>query len=211
MKNRVHQNLAFQSFLFLLFAAYLAALCKILLFRSSASSAFVTAGSLRSVNLIPFRTIVEYTGIAAQKGIPGFLQFFANIFGNIIIFVPLGYFLPVFFRRMDKARRILLASAAFSTVIEILQFVLHAGSSDVDDVLLNTLGGLAGYLLLKRIAHRLPLRRGGYLAIVCLSFLLFSGGFAVAVTQYSAQVGLSAGQVHMMAEHILERTLSVNI
>jgi glycopeptide antibiotics resistance protein len=72
---------------------------------------------------------------------------FMNIGGNILGFVPLGFLLPlVFFRRW---RLTMTVSAVFliSLLFESVQRYTGLGVFDVDDLLLNTLGGLLGYMV----------------------------------------------------------------
>lgn len=97
------------------------------------------------VNLVPFSEITRYlTHISAI----GFIHVGINILGNIIVFIPFGYALPSLFGA-GKRRPILyvLISMVFSIMIELLQFVSNTGCCDVDDVILNTFGGLCGYLV----------------------------------------------------------------
>ena len=63
--------------------------------------------------------------------------------GNLLLFLPFGFLLPFVWK---KARlwRVVLAGAALSFVIEVGQIVV-ARSTDIDDLIANTLGALAGY------------------------------------------------------------------
>lgn len=76
----------------------------------------------------------------------GAFAVFANLFGNILIFVPYGFFISMastcrgFFQT-------LFYSFALSLGVEIFQLLTKVGSFDVDDLLLNTLGGILGYIL----------------------------------------------------------------
>lgn len=180
----------------LIFALYMAALVKVLLLRSPGTAA---GSSLHQVNLIPFRTIFYYIGTALQGGATGLRQAFANIAGNVILFLPFGYFMAIFFSGLRSRLRTALVTACFSAMIEILQFILHVGSSDVDDVLLNTLGGLLGFMLLERILSRKPLTRAGYRKILALSAFLLCSGYIFAATQYSAQMGIGNTSAIMKA------------
>lgn len=180
----------------LLFALYMAVLLKILLIRSPA---MLMRSGAHAVNLIPFHTIVYYTGIALHGGAIGARQAFANIAGNVILFLPFGYFLPIFIRPLHRGVRIALVTAGFSTLIEVSQYLLHVGSSDVDDVILNTLGGIAGFSLLQLISNRKPLTRAGYAKILYLSAFLFCSGYLFAATQYSAQLGVTPITVPVQA------------
>lgn len=118
-------------------AIYFITLLKITLLRDSYNRA-------QSVNLIPFYTIIEYSqSIINGNKIVGI----TNILGNLIIFFPLGYITAFFLPKMRKLTRILILSFAFSLVIELLQYVFMCGQADIDDVILNILGGIIGYLI----------------------------------------------------------------
>ncbi len=107
--------------------------------------------STRSFNLIPLRGIISYlTGVDLVTGDtdPTFLRglAFSNLLGNIMIFIPLGVYVTLFHKRKEIWRNTLLV-AAVSAVVEILQFITMFGIGDIDDVILNTVGGLLGVLL----------------------------------------------------------------
>lgn len=91
-------------------------------------------------NLIPFHTIKIYLE-RAHIGV-----FLVNIVGNILMFAPIGLCVPLLWRRMRGFFRITLLGIAVSCGIELLQ-VLMLRSVDIDDVILNSLGVLLGYLL----------------------------------------------------------------
>ncbi len=94
-------------------------------------------------NLKPFKEILRFWN---NRHIVGNRSMFLNIFGNVLLFVPLGAFLCA----VPKKTNIFicfLISALFSLFIETLQFCFNLGSFDVDDLILNTAGGLLGYIL----------------------------------------------------------------
>lgn len=107
------------------------------------------------INLIPFKVIQE-TYIAVNKD-HYYDYFIINFLGNILIFVPFGFFLPIIFRKMDSLKRVLFTGFAISLFIEIIQFPLYRGT-DIDDLWLNTSGVLVGYLTYKTIKNILDLR-----------------------------------------------------
>ena len=76
----------------------------------------------------------------------GALEVFSNLFGKILIFVPFGFFIAMASssRSFFKA---LFNSLGLSLCVEILQLVTRVGSFDVDDILLNTIGGMLGYIV----------------------------------------------------------------
>ena len=74
------------------------------------------------------------------------MAFITNIFGNVLAFVPFGAILPVINRRTRSFLLIFLLSMEFSLMVETIQLIFKVGSFDVDDIILNTLGGVIGYL-----------------------------------------------------------------
>ncbi len=77
-----------------------------------------------------------------------------NIAGNVFAFVPFGVLIR-WVRGKGKRTTLLFAVIStfiFSLVIETIQFITKVGVFDVDDLLLNTLGGMLGFLLYRLIA-----------------------------------------------------------
>lgn len=102
-------------------------------------------------NLIPLKEIRRFIMYADRLGMQAVCL---NLFGNIAAFVPFGFFLPVFSRRCRKLWYVLLYSFELSLLVEIIQLITKVGSFDVDDLLLNTIGGICGYLVY-RIVQRI--------------------------------------------------------
>jgi glycopeptide antibiotics resistance protein len=72
---------------------------------------------------------------------------FINIWGNVALFVPLGVFMGMYFKK-HKIKKALFGGLALSTAIETAQFIgLSSRRADIDDVVLNVTGSLAGVLL----------------------------------------------------------------
>ncbi|CAH0312249.1 VanZ family protein [Peribacillus sp. YIM B13472] len=98
-----------------------------------------------SHNFIPFKTIFHYLFIAdVNTSIR-----IENIVGNIIGFVPFGFMLPLLSKMFSRFKSILIATFCFSFTYEVLQLLFELGSFDTDDLILNTLGGIIGYLPIK--------------------------------------------------------------
>lgn len=90
-------------------------------------------------NLIPFVWVKStYT--------MGFHNMVKQLLLNIGMFVPFGFFLPFAVKRMRKWNRTFLTSMMFSFAIEFVQYFIGR-SADVDDLIMNTLGGVVGYVL----------------------------------------------------------------
>ncbi|GFZ33612.1 hypothetical protein CSC2_41380 [Clostridium zeae] len=131
-------------FLYGIFISYIFLLVKILLLsRFSLLEVFSSQRTVsRSINLIPFNSIMEYIS-GSTDNLRRFA--FGNVAGNIAIFIPLGIYLPL----LKKDKRILKnLSYIFiaSLLVEIIQGLLGIGVSDVDDIILNSFGGLIGVL-----------------------------------------------------------------
>lgn len=90
------------------------------------------AHQVRQIRLVPFETFVYYRVWWGP---------WLNLFGNIALFLPVGWVAHAW---TGSARKALLAGLLFSCGIEIAQFVLAAGYSDLDDVLFNSLGAFLG-------------------------------------------------------------------
>lgn len=95
-------------------------------------------------NLIPWKTIgnfIKYRAFVSTEVL------IVNIIGNVVAFIPMGILVPLVFRKQRSLIKVILASANLSLLAEIFQYVFRVGSFDVDDVGLNTMGGVLGYLL----------------------------------------------------------------
>ena len=94
------------------------------------------------VNLEPFKTIDIYQTWGKQ------------ILGNFVMLLPLGIYLPLIYSRLRKAYNFFAVSLIcflVSVGIELLQLATSYRSTDIDDVILNTLGGGAGFLIYQLI------------------------------------------------------------
>lgn len=97
-------------------------------------------------NLILFREIRRFIIYRHQIGLERFL---VNILGNIFAFAPFGFLLPLLNKRYRKFYLITLLTLLFSLSVETIQLIFRVGIFDVDDLLLNTTGGIAGYIFYK--------------------------------------------------------------
>ena len=100
-----------------------------------------------SVNLVPFKTIIEYI----QKIFTSLLDtstIFLNLFGNIACLMPLALFIPILFKKVDNTKKFLISILCVTLGIELIQFITFTGSCDIDDVILNTLGAFIMYKIL---------------------------------------------------------------
>lgn len=100
-------------------------------------------GNQYRYNLIPFAEIRRYLNYRSKIGNYHVLL---NLLGNVVSFIPFGFVIPILTRKQTALRMMLLSMAA-SVLVELLQLISMLGTFDVDDILLNTLGGLMGYWL----------------------------------------------------------------
>lgn len=97
------------------------------------------------VNLKLFREIKRFIHYHRQIGFEGVVT---NLIGNIFAFSPIGFFVPIIYKKWEKFEWIhcIVVTFLLSLIIETTQLILKIGVFDVDDLLLNTLGGLIGYI-----------------------------------------------------------------
>jgi glycopeptide antibiotics resistance protein len=86
--------------------------------------------------LIPFDSLIHILNIYGIGTI---------ILGNILLLLPLGFLLPLWFRNLFNSYMVILPIVLTSTTIEFSQYLFGVGIPNVDDVLLNTIGGGIGY------------------------------------------------------------------
>ena len=116
--------------LYLVLAGYLAVVLYATLLRGS--------GSYRQVNLHLFRAWREAWNNFSAKN-------WANVLLNVAMFVPLGFLLPLLWKRFRRWFVTIPAGLGVSLAIELAQLAIGRGICDVDDLFANTLGGAMGY------------------------------------------------------------------
>jgi glycopeptide antibiotics resistance protein len=99
-------------------------------------------------NFHPFETVILYLRALKYNYIGAEIPI-SNLIGNMLLFMPMAVFLPCLFRPMRKFWIFTLAMVALLVAVEALQLLLSCGSCDVDDVLLNLVGTIAVYWILK--------------------------------------------------------------
>lgn len=106
-------------------------------------------------NLLPFETFVQFFNVLKYSASPArILSAYENLIGNVVMFIPLGFFLAYFSPACRKAGCCALCALGIMLIAELTQFFTLLGSLDFDDLLLNTVGallGLAVYRLFSRI------------------------------------------------------------
>ncbi len=106
------------------------------------------------INLLPVVYLFDY---------PIFREALINFIGNSAMFIPLGIVWPSVFKQLDSHSKVIAAGVGYSLFIEILQLPFFDRVTDIDDLMLNSLGFLMGYgiYLLVNAVKRLCKRRRG--------------------------------------------------
>lgn len=105
-----------------------------------------SSGGMREYhyNLELFKEIRRFWTYREQLGFFAF----ANLAGNVLIFVPFGFFMPMASRYWNRSFFLtVFYSFGLSFFVEVFQLLTKVGCFDVDDMLLNTLGGVCGYVM----------------------------------------------------------------
>ena len=100
------------------------------------------------MNLVPMVNLLNYEI---------FREMLINVVGNTAMFIPLGIVWPSVFKKLDTHKKVIAAGVGYSLCIEILQLLFYDRVTDIDDLILNSLGYLIGYglyLLVKSIKNR---------------------------------------------------------
>ncbi|MBM6386102.1 MULTISPECIES: VanZ family protein [Paenibacillus] len=98
----------------------------------------------RTVNLTPFQEISrDWNSLSLHR--PGTA---IHLVGNVMAFIPLGMFIPMLMgNKLLSGANVFLSSLLLSLGYEVTQLLTGMGIFDVDDLMLNTLGGVIGYIL----------------------------------------------------------------
>jgi glycopeptide antibiotics resistance protein len=91
------------------------------------------------INLLPFVNLLDYP----TKG-----EILLNVIGNSAMFIPTGILTPLLYKHLDSFKKTVLTGFLLSLAIAIIQLPFAVRCSDVDDLILNTLGCIVGYGIL---------------------------------------------------------------
>ena len=132
------------------------------------------------INIVPFTEILRYE--------VGSTQFYLNVIGNILVFLPFGYFVSSYIKA-TRVSHILLVTLITSFTIEFVQHYIGR-SFDIDDILLNVVGAIIGFLFyigFTAIKKHLPkfFRSDLFYNIICIILLV------IAVIYYFQIMGIS--------------------
>ncbi len=115
--------------------------------RINAENIFSTE-HLNTTNFIPFSTILNY-GNRIQDNTITIQIAILNIVTNLILFAPMGFFIPLLFKtKIKNFKQFLFFMLVITTCVELLQFLTLSGCADVDDIILNVIGSCGVYILM---------------------------------------------------------------
>ena len=126
----------------IMFGVYIMCLAYFLFFAESAGRTF--EGRTYHYNLELFKEIRRFI---VHRRTLGFWAVMLNLVGNVVAFFPFGFFLPVLYPKCRSFLYTVFFSFECSLLVETIQLVSKVGSFDVDDMLLNTIGGAIGCLV----------------------------------------------------------------
>lgn len=124
----------------------------------------------QNMNLDPFHTVGGYWHILTSRAYyiekwgSASVYFyhariaFVNLAGNVVMFIPLGYFIPAVWKKRRSFFRCFFCALGMILAVEIAQLLTLLGSCDVDDLILNMLGVILGYGFFRMI-HRKKRRK----------------------------------------------------
>lgn len=101
------------------------------------------------VNIIPFATIIDYISRLVSNEINTSIVII-NFSTNLLLFAPVGFFIPSLFSdKITNIKQFTIIMIVLTLIVEILQFITYRGSTDIDDIILNTIGAVIVYKLVE--------------------------------------------------------------
>ena len=108
-----------------------------------------------NLNLVPLKTVKHYIWLLQNSTNRALLRHAViNLVGNVVLFIPLGWFLPYNWEKFRSIFRVFFLVLLMIVLVEITQYFTLLGSCDIDDLLLNLFGALVGYCLWKIGTYR---------------------------------------------------------
>lgn len=111
----------------------------------------------RNLNTEPFHTVRLYLRLLQTNQPPGRVNAMMNLGGNILLFTPIGLFLPALFSKQRKVGCFFVTVVLTILTVELIQLFALVGRCDVDDLILNVIGagiGFAAFFILGKCKHK---------------------------------------------------------
>ena len=101
-----------------------------------------------NINIVPFYTIRQNLHLILKQSNPYLVPHaIINLLGNIIGFIPFGILLPLLLKQARAFKKFFFYAISSIVLIELIQLLTLRGSFDIDDLILNMLGSLIGYMI----------------------------------------------------------------
>ena len=108
------------------------------------------------LNLVPLiSTIQQFYGPVNNHFWDYYIVYWSNIFGNVILFIPFSFLLTILYTKKPFAV-IIGYGLLLSIGIELTQLILRIGVCDIDDIIFNMTGTIAGICVYKIIRKKCP-------------------------------------------------------
>ncbi|MEF9991751.1 MAG: VanZ family protein [Romboutsia sp.] len=154
----------FREIILLIFFLYFLILLNLTVFKSGSiefvnplnTSIYKQYGIKGVVNFIPFKETIN-TLINEMVPIANPIR---NIVGNMLVFMPLGFLIPLLFDNFNNFKKILALGVLSSLLIEITQLFINGNACDIDDIIYNTIGAVVGWIFFKifvKLVHKINL------------------------------------------------------
>ena len=157
IKNKV-KFVFYKEMLMLGFIIYVMALFRVVTFQDVSWS---------SSNFIPFEEMFRYEF--------GTKLFYKNVVGNMLMFIPYGFFISYFLKTKNPLL-ILLLTTLVSVTIEFTQLLIGR-VFDIDDIMLNIIGGLLGFIIyyvFVKVKNKIVLLQKPYIYNIMMVFILLA-------------------------------------
>ncbi|MEG2058000.1 MAG: VanZ family protein [Romboutsia sp.] len=156
VKNNRHKYNLIEFFIYYTFGVYISLIIGITIFPIPIQPEEIALNIEYNLglknNFIPIINTVKNTSLDFKNGI--ILEPIIQVLGNLILFIPIGFYLP-FFRRNICFKKVFFIALSSTILIELTQGIINLivgynyRSVDVDDIILNLLGAILGYYLFK--------------------------------------------------------------
>lgn len=99
-------------------------------------------------NLVPFHTITDF----ALMRVGGRIDQWINLFGNVAVFIPFGLLIP--WVKPYRFRAFMIRFLLCMLIVETVQMLSRRGTFDIDDLILNSMGAMIGWLIYRYIQRK---------------------------------------------------------
>ena len=195
MKKRKSHNAststkATKAIMYLVFIIYIMVLLKVILFKNANITQIINwdVAGKHLYNLVPFASVKQLWQMESRS----LIWKLSQIAGNVLVFLPLGYMVPLLFKNMRRFGKVLLLSFGISLVFELMQYLFGLGCMDVDDLILNLIGGVLGYGAYRLLAQICKTEKALYTTTLILVVLCAILAFIVAKTVFGMDLDFNS-------------------